>query len=206
VLVNIRELWIVGLLSIALLVSACGGGGEGAIVVVDAEYDPAGAFDADAPVSETDSVAQIFTVLATGKFERFWIELTQGSALESGFIRITVRPTIAGLPDPSPASSIINPIDVDTDDLPTAGIEQFTVFDVGNDPGRQVTAGDELAIVVEFLSRDTGTIGNPIARLLGTDGTLGDPFAGGAGAEDSGGGFALNPSMDDYIFRTFVLQ
>jgi hypothetical protein len=203
VLANTQKLWILGLLLSTLVVSGCGGGGaEGSVLIVDAEYDPMAAATTFDPIaSATPGVAQTFTVLAAGKFERFWIVLSQINAVDSGTIRITVRPLIGGLPDPSAASSIISPIDVVTTTLPVDGVESFAIFDVGADPGRQVLAGEQYAIVVEFLLQATGT--GPIAKILGT---LGGPYAGGTAAQDVGAGYVVDPTADDYIFRTFVLQ
>jgi len=196
---------------VALVLSALSSGGcgdtEGAVVIVDAEFDPVAASDAFGGVNEaTTGIAQTFTVLNDGKFERFWVVITQGNSADSGTIRISVRPLIGGLPNPSIASSIITPIDVDTSTLPATLVETFSMYDVGADPGRDVLTGETYAIVVEFVSRATSTDVNPIAFVLGISGALGDPYAGGSGAEDTGGGYALDPTMDDYIFRTFVLQ
>lgn len=179
----------------------CSSNGEGSVLVADAEFDPATASDHSLGVSEVmPGVAQTFTVLATGKFERFWLIVTDGESPDDGTIRITVRPVVGGLPDPDPNTSIIRPIDVDTTLLPATLVEQFSIFDVGNDPGRQVSAGEQYALVVEFVSR-IGVDTTPIARVLGQ---TGDPYAAGTGAADAGAGYVAN--TNDYIFRTFVLQ
>ena len=78
--------------------------------------------------------------------------------------------------------------------------------ELGDDPGREVLTGETYAIVVEFISRATTNDTNPIAYVLGMSGAIADPYAGGSGAEDTGTGYALDPTMDDYIFRTFVLE
>ena len=200
-----RCLLLVGFLLAALTGAGCGSDTEGAVLLVDAEFNPVGTATTNGQVSETVEVAQTFTVVNNGKFERFWLLLTQGASVDTGTLRITVRPTIGGLPDPSVASSIIVPILVDTSTLPGLGVETFTIFDVGSDPGRVVTTGEVYAIVVEFVSR-TGTDTQHIARFLGIDGSGGDPYADGSAAEDNGGGYALSSTSDDYIFRTFVLQ
>lgn len=200
-----RCLLLVGFLLAALTGAGCGSDTEGAVLLVDAEFNPVGTATTNGQVSETFEVAQTFTVVNNGKFERFWLLLTQGTSVDTGTLRITVRPTIGGLPDPSVASSIIVPILVDTSTLPGRGVETFTIFDVGSDPGRVVTTGEVYAIVVEFVSR-TGTDTQHIARFLGIDGSGGDPYADGSAAEDNGGGYALSSTSDDYIFRTFVLQ
>jgi hypothetical protein len=193
--------------TMAVFASGCGEGGSGAVLIVDAEFDPATASDTSQPVHEANlAVAQTFTVLATGKFEEFWIILTDGESVDDGIIRITVRPLNGmGEPDEDPATSIIDPIDVDTSTLPAALVETFTVFDVGDEPGREVVAGETYAIVVDFVSRTTSTDVNAIARVLGQTDAGGDPYAGGTGwTGESGVGFTNN--TDDYIFRTFVLD
>ena len=200
-----RPLLLSSLLVAALASAGCGSDGEGAVLLVDAEFNPAGAANTNGQVSETVEVAQTFTVLNNGKFERFWLLLTQGASIDTGVVRITVRPVAGGLPNASPASSIITPIDVDTSTLPGLGIETWTMFDVGDDPGRVVATGEMYAFVIEFVSR-TGTDTAHIARFLGIDGSGGDPYAGGSAALDTGGGFVLSPTSDDYIFRTFVLE
>ncbi len=190
-------------LSLAIAWAGCGSP-EGAVLVADAQYDPVAASNAGEGVSEVSGVAQTFTVLAAGKFEVFWVVLIQGSSVDDGVVRITVRPLVAGVPNPAEGSSIITPIDVDTTTLPT--IEQFTEFNVGSDPGREVLPGEQYAIVVEFVSRTGVDANQPIAEIRGTDGGAGDPYADGTAAENNGGGYVANANMDDYIFRTFVLQ
>lgn len=201
-----RRLSLVSILLGCFVGSLGCGSPEGAVLVVDAEFDPVAASDAFGGLNEaTTGIAQTFTVQNDGRFERFWIVLTQGNSADDGTVRITVRPLVGGLPDPSPASSIIVPIDVDTSTLPATLVETFTIFDVGDDPGRNVLVGETYAIVVEFVSRTTSTDTNPICLVLGISGVGGDPFAGGVGAEDNGAGYVQDPTMDDYIFRTFVL-
>ena len=75
-----------------------------AVLLVDAEFDPASAADTNGQVSEIVGVAQTFTVVNDGRLERFWLLLTQGVSVDTGIIRITVRPVVGGLPDASPAS------------------------------------------------------------------------------------------------------
>lgn len=200
---TIRGIWILVVMLIAMAIGGCGSG-EGAVLIVDAEFDPATFADTSQPIHEANlAVAQTFTVLADGKFEEFWIIVTDGESVDDGTIRITVRPLNGmGEPDPNPATSIIDPIDVDTSTLPPVLVETFTEFDVGNDPGRQVLMGETYAIVVDFISRATSTDVNAIARVLGQ---MTDPYLDGTGSTgESGVGFTNN--TDDYFFRTFVLQ
>lgn len=199
---------LASLLALSLL-SGCGGGGaEGAVLVVDAEFDPAAVSNLSSPIGETTtSAAQIFEVIQAGKLEEFWIVLTNAESADEGTVRVTIRPLDGGgRPDPSSATSIITPIDVDTTTLAAFPIETFVEFDVGDDPGRVVDAGDQLAVVVEFVSRvPVGALsdGLPIARLLGRDDD-GDPI-GLASTSPDGVTWTNNPT-DDYIYRTFILQ
>ena len=189
-------------LMLASFAVGCGSSsGSGSVLYVDAEFDPDTASDHSLGLSESNpGVAQTFTVLEDGKFEQFSIVVTDGESPDNGVIRITVRPATGGVPNPSEASSIIDPINVATSTLPATLVEEFTVFDVGDDSGRQVLAGEEYAIVVEFVSR-AGVDSTPIARVLGQ---LGNPFAGGNGAMDPTTGYVVN--TNDYFFRTFSLQ
>lgn len=174
------------------------------VLRVDAEFDPGTASDTAAPVSEANpGVGQTYTVLASGEFEEFWLVVTQGESADDGTIRITVRPTnMAGEPDPDPNTSIIAPIDVDTSTLPATLVDEYTVFDLSSQGPIDVTAGEELAIVVDFVSRATSTDASPIARVLGQ---TGDPYPDGSGSTgESGVGFTNN--TNDYFFRTFVLR
>lgn len=187
---------------------ACGGNPSGPVVQIDVEYDPVAVSNISAPIDEsTTSAAQIVLIGNDGKFEEFRLVLTNAESVDGGTIRITVRPLDAmGEPDPSPASSIINPIDVDVTTLPNNPVETFTIFDVGNDPGRQVMTGDELAIVVEFVSRVvTGAVsdGLPIARLLGRDD---DGYTDGDGSTSPDGTTWTNSATDDYFFSTYLLR
>jgi len=185
----------------------CGDGNSGLILIVDAEFDPATASDTSQPVHEANlAVAQTFTVLADGKFEEFWIVVTDGESVDDGLIRITVRPLNGmGEPDADPGTSIIDAILVDTATLPGVLVETFTEFNVGDEPGRQILMGETYAIVVDFISRTTSTDVNAIARVLGQTNAGGDPYLDGTGSTgESGVGFTNN--TDDYFFRTFVLQ
>lgn len=201
--------WFAGLVMIAGLLLAgmgCGGGSaEGSILRVDAEYDPDLSVDADAPrpVSEaTPAVAQTFTVEQSGRLEEFWIMVTDGESLDAGVIRVTVQPVDGGgIIDPDVADSLIDPILINTATLPALLVRQFTQFDIGNEPGRDVLAGERYAIVVEFVSRATNVDANAIARVLGVQA---NPYAGGNGATgELEVGFVNN--TEDAIFRTFVL-
>lgn len=201
---NRRMGWIPILLLLVATGIGCGSSGDGGVLRVDAEFDPATEQDATQPIHEANpAVGQSFTVLASGKFEEFWIVITQGESLDAGTIRITVRPVNAmGEPDPDPATSIIRSIEVDTSTLPNVLVDEFTSFFVGDDPGRQVVAGEQYAIVVDFVSRSTNTDTNAIARVLGQSG---DPYTEGSGSTgESGVSFTNN--TEDYFFRTFVLQ
>lgn len=196
----------VGLAGVCVLsLVACdwstGDNNRGVVKRVDAEFDPASASNATAGINEaTPGAAQTFTVQNDGKFEEFWIVLLMGNSADDGIVEVTVRPlTATGEPDADPMSSIITPIGVDTSTLPAN--EVFTEFFVGNDPGRQVLAGEEYAIVVEFVSRATNTDTAPIAVLVGQ---INDPYPDGTGSRDSGAGFVNN--TDDYFFRTFLLR
>lgn len=195
-----------GLLWVGLALG-CGGENEGGVVRVDAEFDPTDIADAFAPIHEANiSVAQSFTVLADGKLERFSVVLTDGASVDSGTIRVTVRPVDAsGDPDPDLASSIIDPFLVETDTLPASLVEIFTDFPIGDEPGRDVRVGEQYAVVVDFVSRNTNTDVFPIAIMLGLTDGMGDPYAEGSGF-DGETGVAFTANTDDYFFRTFVLQ
>ena len=129
--------------------------------------------------------------------------INDGPSADAGIVRITVRPVNAmGEPDPDESSSIIRAIDVDTSTLPGTLVEEFTEFFVGDDPRRNVEAGEVYAIVVEFISRTTANDTLEIATLLGQ---AGNPYPDGSGATgQSGVGFTLN--NNDYFFRTFSLR
>lgn len=204
---NGRTGWILALLFFVVAGVGCDSDASGLVLRVDAEFDPGTVSDASWPISETTpGVAQSFTVLAKGQLDEFWIVVTQGESLDDGIIRITVRPTNAlGEPDDDPNSSIIDAIDVDTSTLPGVLVDEFTVFNVGDEPNREVLAGEMYAIVVDFVSRDTNNDANAIARVLGQTNALGDPYPDGTGSTgESGVGFTAN--TNDYFFRTFVLQ
>ena len=201
-----RPLVLVGLLLAALTGGGCGSDTEGAVLVVDAQFNPVEAVSAVGPVNTSSGVAQSFTVINDGKLERFWLLLSQGTSIDSGTIRISIRPVVGGVPDAALGSSIITPIDVDTTTLPALGAETFTMFDIGDQPGREVVSGEIYAMVVELVSRSaTPGDGNEVARLLGIDGSGGDPYADGGASQDAGGGYVISPTSDDYLFRTFVL-
>lgn len=199
---------LASLLALSLL-SGCGGGGaEGAVLFVDAEFDPAAVSNLSSPIGETTtSAAQIFEVIQAGKLEEFWIVLTNAESADEGTVQVTIRPLDGGgRPNPSSATSIITPIDVDTTTLAAFPIETFVEFDVGDDPGRVVDPGNQFAIVVEFVSRvPAGALsdGLPIARILGRADN-GDPI--GLASTSPDGVTWTNNATDDYIYRTFVLQ
>ena len=208
---TLKNGWLLGVLVAAIFAGGCGDGGTGNLLFVDAEFDPLDpeliVSDVAQPIHEANlAVAQSFTVLSTGKFEEFWIVITQGESADDGIIRITVRPLNAmGEPDENEASSIIDPIDIDTATLPALLLEEFTEFDVGDEPGRSVVVGETYAIVVDFISREAMTDVLPIARMLGQTDALGDPYMDGMGSTgETGVGFTNN--TDDYFFRTFVLR
>ena len=193
---------LIPLLVSALALAACGGNTSGSVLFVDAEYDPAGASDTNAGVHESAlAVAQTFTVLSDGKLDEFQIVITQGVAGSQGIIRVDVRPVLAtGEPETDDTNSIITPIDIDTTTLPATLVDDFTIFDVSDEPGRDVLMGEEFAIVVTFLSRSAGNTDESIALMLGR---TGDEYADGSGSLDPDGlGFTNNAF--DYFFRTFV--
>ena len=193
--------WMAALLSVAAI--GCGDGSG--VLRVDAEFDPEISANTSRPLSESNpGVGQSFTVLNKGKLEKFWFVLTDGESDDNGTIRVTVRPLNAmGAPDADPATSIISPIDVLTRTLPDAGVDEFTVFGLGNDSGRNVDKGEQYAIVVEFVSRATDRDSNAIARVIGvTDGSI-ETYPDGSGSTRADGGVYLN-NTDDYFFRTFV--
>lgn len=181
---------------------ACGSGPEGSVKRADAEFNPATAADAFPPIVETNpAVAQTFTVGYDGRLEEFQLVITDGESADAGVIRITVQPAPGGVIDPDPNASLIDPILVDTTTLPALLIEEFTTFDIGDQPGRDVMVGDQLALVVEFVSRATSTDTGPIARVLGQ---LNGSYADGNGAAGELG-VSFTNNTDDYFFRTFVL-
>lgn len=192
----------------ALISLACGQGG-GLVLFVDAEHDPmAGTFTSTSqPLHEANrGVAQTFTVLRAGKLEEFRIMVTDGESVDDGIIRLTVRPLNGmGEPDEDPMTSIIPPFDIDTSTLPATLVSQFTIFFLGNDPGREVVVGETYAIVVDFVSRTTSTDVDPIARVLGSTDAMGDLYTDGTGATGEST-VAFTNNTDDYFFRTFVLN
>lgn len=186
-----------------VLLAGCGGGEPGGSVVrADAQYDPPSGATAFRPLDEANpAVAQSFTVEQDGQLEEFWIVVTDGESADSGTLRVTVQPVDEdGLIDDDPASSIIDPILVNTSTLPEILIDSFTEFDIGDEPGREVVAGERYAIVVEAVSRSTSTDTLPIARVLGQ---LPGTYAGGTGATGELGDSFTN-NTEDYFFRTFV--
>lgn len=193
-----------GVLAAGCLAAGCGGGSaEGSLLKADAQFNPSSAADAFRPVDEdTPAVAQIFTVEQTGRLEEFWLVVTDGESADAGTIRITIQPVSgAGVIDPDVNLSLIDPILVNTATLPAILVEEFTEFDIGAEPGRDVTAGERYALVVEFVSRTTTNDEDPIARVLGLQGNL---YLGGNGATGELGVSFIN-NTEDYIFRTFVL-
>ncbi|MEZ4330787.1 MAG: hypothetical protein R3F35_03500 [Myxococcota bacterium] len=180
----------------------CGGGAEGAVKRADAEFNPATAANAFLPIDELNpAVAQIFTVGFDGRLEEFQLVITDGESADDGVVRITVQPAPGGVIDPDPNASLIDPILVDTSTLPAVLVEEFTTFDIGDEPGRDVLVGDQLALVVEFVSRATSVDNDAIVRVLGR---LTGTYAGGNGATGALG-VAFTNNTDDYFFRTFVL-
>ncbi|MBY0398828.1 hypothetical protein K2X89_00910 [Myxococcota bacterium] len=193
----------IGAAIIAAFAAGCGGGAEGPLKVVDAQFNPPTAATAFRPINEANrAVAQIFTVGADGRLEEFWLVITDGNSADNGTVRITIQPVLAGdVIDDDTNNSLIDPILVNTSSLPVA-IEQFTEFDIGDEPGRDVVMGEKYALVVEFVSRATSNDAAPIALVLGQ---TGNPFATGIGATGQlNVGFTNN--TDDYFFRTFLLK
>lgn len=202
-----RATW--GILMAAALVSGCGGGSaEGPLKLADAEFNPPTAATAFRPIDETNrAVAQTFTVGLDGRFDEFWLVITDGESADAGVVRITVQPVSAGgVIDDDPNHSLINPITVNTSSLPAVLVEQFTEFNLTSQPGvRDVVVGEKYALVVEFVSRATSHDTNAIARVLGQLPNPGDPYANGTGATGQlGVGFTNN--TEDYFFRTFILH
>ncbi len=200
-----RRLLVLGL-AFGLLASSAGCGGDttSAVLRVDSEFNPPTEANTFRPVSEANpAVAQTFTVEQDGRLEEFWIVITDGISDDAGTIRITVQPVDgAGVIDDDVADSIIDPIVIETSTLPDILIEEFTEFNIGDEPGRDVLVGERYAIVVEFVSRTTSTDTDPIAIVLGQ---TGNPYAEGTGATgELDDGFTNN--TDDYFFRTFVLN
>ena len=190
--------------AVGALVLGCGGSAEGPVLRTDAEFNPPSAASAFRALNEANvAVAQTFTIEQDGRLEEFWLVITEGQSADSGTIRITVQPVDGGgVIDEDLADSIIDPIVVDTDSLPGFALEEFTEFDIGDEPGRDVLAGERYALVVEFVDRTTNNDTDPIAMVLGQ---TGDPFAGGSGATgELNVGFTNN--TEDYFFRTFVLD
>jgi hypothetical protein len=202
--VEIRWLGLARALAMGALALGCGNGGEGPVLRADAQFNPSTAADTFGLVREASpAVAQSFTVQQDGRLEEFWIVVTDGPSADSGTIRLTIQPVDGGgVIDDDPANSLIDPIVVDTRTLPGVLIEEFTEFDIGDEPGRDVLAGERYAIVVEFVSRATSNDTAAIAIVLGQ---TGDPYAGGSGATgELNVGFTNN--TEDYFFRTFVLD
>ena len=193
--------------ALALTVGCGGSEADGPVLRADAEFDPPSAATTSRPVQEANpAVAQTFTVERDGRLEEFWIVVTDGESADAGTIQITVQPVDGGgVIDDDVADSIIDPILVNTSTLPATLVDDFTEFDIGDEPGRDVLAGERYAIVVEFVSRATSNDAAPIARVLGQLPDPGDPYAGGTGATgELGDGFTNN--TEDYFFRTFVLD
>ncbi len=199
-----RWLGLVGTVGLLATAAGCGGDAGGAVLRVDAEFNPPSAANTFEPVHEANrAVAQVFTVEQDGRLEEFWLVITDGPSADAGTIRVTVQPVDGGgVIDDDVADSLIDPIVINTATLPDILLEEFTEFDIGDEPGRDVLAGERYALVVEFVSRATSTDVDPIAIVLGQSG---NPFAEGFGATGQlGVGFTNN--TDDYFFRTFVLE
>jgi hypothetical protein len=201
-----RTQWALAFLVTAMVLVGgnCDTGQTYLAVRLDAEYNPDLPSDASASVHEAAlSVAQTYTVLSDGEFSEFDFVITQGAAGSEGMVRVDVRPVLAtGEPEPDDMNSIIDPIDVDTLDLPPTLVDEFTTFDLARDSDRQVLAGEQYAIVVTFLSRTAGNVNDPIALVLGR---AGDEYLDGSGSLDPDGmGFTNN--LVDYFFRTYVLR
>lgn len=194
-------------IGVLALAAGCGGAAEEQVLRADAQFDPPSAATSFRPVNEANrAVAQTFTVEQDGVLDEFWVVVTDGESADAGTIRITVQPVDGvGVIDHDLVDSIIDPIVVDTSTLPALLIEEFTEFNLGGLPGRDVLVGERYAIVVEFVSRATNADANAIARVLGQLPAPGDPFAGGTGATGQlDVGFTNN--TEDYFFRTFVLD
>lgn len=183
----------------------CNTSSEGLVLYADAEYDPPDASDVQTQIHETSlQVAQTYTVLQDGKLDSFQLVVTQGTPGGAGMLQVDVRPLLmTGEPENTDANSIITPLMIDTATLPLVGVEDYTVFDVSQQvTSRQVTAGEEFAIVFTFLSRSTGTMGQPIAYVYGR---TGDEYLDGSASTNPDGMGFMNDLNDDYFFRTFLL-
>lgn len=199
----VRALTGLFLLTIAVGVGCFGNAIEEELRI-DAEFDPVEDSDVSRGVRESNvAVAQTFTVLSDGLFQEFWIVLKDGISADDGIIQITVRPlNVDGEPDNDFTTSIIDPIDVDTSTLPTDMLENFTVFEVLDDPAPSVLVGDKYAIVVEFQSRATMTDTDSIALILGQSRDL---YLEGTGST-SALGVNFTNNTEDYFFRTFLFR
>lgn len=199
--------WFAGAMAglLADLLVGCGGSAEGPELVSDAAFNPPSAATAFRAVDEGNpAVAQTFTVGQDGRLEQFSFVLTDGESADDGTVQVTIQPVSAGgVIDDDPNNSLIDPILVDTATLPEILVEEFTDFDIGMEPGRDVLAGERYAIVVEFVSRDTDDDTDAIARVLGQLPAPGDPYAGGTGATgELEVGFTNN--TEDYFFETVI--
>ncbi|MFO0687733.1 MAG: hypothetical protein U0900_03435 [Myxococcota bacterium] len=198
-----------GILMAAALASGCGGGSaSGPLKMADAQFNPPTAATAFRPIDEANrAVAQTFTVGLDGRFDEFWLVITDGESADAGVVRITVQPVSAGgVIDPDPNHSLINPITVNTSSLPAVLVEQFTEFNLTSQTGvRDVVVGEKYALVVEFVSRATNHDTNAIARVLGQLPNPGDPYANGTGATGQLG-VSFTNNTEDYFFRTFILH
>lgn len=186
--------------------AGCGGQAEGDARVADATFNPPSAATAFRAIDEGNpAVAQTFTVGQDGQLEEFSFVITDGESADDGTVQVTVQPVSAGgVIDDDPNNSLIDPILVDTATLPAILVEEFTDFDIGMEPGREVVAGERYAIVVEFVDRNTDDDTDAIARVLGQLPTPADPYADGTGATGQlDVGFTNN--TEDYFFETVVL-
>jgi len=187
--------------------AGCGSDPEAAVLFTDAEFNPPSAATAFRAIDEgSPAVAQTFTVENDGRLEQFWLVVTDGESDDDGTIQVTIQPVSAGgVIDDDEDNSLIDPILIDTTTLPDVLVEEFTEFDIGDEPGRDVLAGERYALVVSFVERTTDDDDDAIARVLGQLPNPGDPYADGTGATgELGVGFSDN--TEDYFFRTFVLD
>jgi hypothetical protein len=187
--------------------AGCGSDPEAAVLFTDAEFNPPSPATAFRAVDEASpAVAQTFTVENDGRLEQFWLVVTDGESDDDGTIQVTIQPVSAGgVIDDDEDNSLIEPILIDTTTLPDVLVEEFTEFDIGDEPGRHVLAGERYALVVSFVERTTDDDDDAIARVLGQLPNPGDPYADGTGATgELGVGFSDN--TEDYFFRTFVLD
>lgn len=173
------------------------------VEIVDRRYNPDRAANTVAEISETSqAAAQTFRVTEDDcAFERIKIVLTQGPSVNSGIVRVDIRPTdTMQAPDIDPDSAVAS-LEIDTATLPPPLVDEFTTFNFDGQPGRGVRGDDTYSVVVEFIQRDGVSDGLPIATLLGRSG---DPYERGDGYVGASN-VAFVENGDDYFFKSYLL-